>query len=203
MFLSKKKNLKQSNKRPVTGHYAIEADELNWHHCREEFSKIFTKNSKGLYFSCIDKEENVCAFIEKTEEILMKGALLSIDQSKFFKTNYNFAIWIEPSNFWMRCNMKRSLFTMLLRCGIFYNYNNYEDAIFNGNEYSKITKNAIKRFLFGFTNCNKKQSFEGLGKGWASFFSNVNDSFLYENLQSEQDYNRIKLPFVGDNSLWL
>jgi hypothetical protein len=200
MFLFDEKKAKQVRKRPEYGEYSLELEELNWESCRERFSKSFKQTSKGLYFSCSEnKRENIRSFIEKTEEILISGALIKMCYSKFYKTNLSFAIRIEPSDFWMNCSMKRSLFTMLLRCGISYDFKNYEAALFS-TQYSKITKNALIRFLYGFTEYNdSNQIFEGLGKGWVSLFSNLDNSSICEKLNSKE--KNTKLSF-GDIVLW-
>ena len=149
-----------------------------------------------------DYEYKICAFIEKTEEILIRAALQNLNKSKFFKTNLNFALWVEPSNFWMKCPMKRSLFTLLLRCGQFYNYNNYEQALYS-EEYSKSTKKALQRFLYGFTEFEYEgEKFEGIGKGWASYFANKECSVVCKKLKSP-DYSP-KLNFLfGGEFLWV
>jgi hypothetical protein len=169
MLNSCKKTAKQFKKKPGPGQFSLEGDELNWEFCRENFSKKFTSNTRGIFFSCAEEQsEFVGEFIEKTEDILIKAALQNINKSKFFKTNLNFAIWIEPSSFWLDCPMKRSLFTILLRCGLSYK-DDYEKALYSIH-HSKITKDAIQRFLYGFTEfVQEGEILDGIGKGWASF----------------------------------
>ena len=106
---------KQVKKIPDPGQFSLDGPELDWDFCRENFSIKFQKESNGLYFSCDQKQaQAVSSFIEKTEDVLIKAALQNLNKSLFFSTNLNFAIWIEPSRFWMNCSIRRSLFTLLL-----------------------------------------------------------------------------------------
>jgi hypothetical protein len=194
---------KQIKKKPDSGHYSLGCEELDWISCRENFAKIFNQNQKGLFFSHEPSyEERISSFIEKTEEILVRAALQNINKSKFYKTNLNFATWIEPSSFWMKCPMKRSLFTMLLRCGSFYNFKNYEEALYSI-QYSQSTKKALQRFLYGFTEFQlKNESFEGIGKGWVSYFANKDCNVICEKLKPPADcLSDVKFLF-GEEVLW-
>ena len=75
---------------------------------------------------------------------------------------------------------------MLLRCGIFYNQNNYEQALYSI-QYSQSTKKALQRFLYGFTEFSfSGESFEGIGKGWVSYFANRD----CKNLCEQRHYHR-------------
>lgn len=197
-----KKTAKQTNKKPEFGWYALDHKELIWDHCREDFSKKINSNTLGFYFSCKNKNF-VSSFIEKTEDILINASLHKINRSKFYSTNLNFVIWIEPSDFWMCCSMKRSLFTMLLRCGLEYNpdLSNYECSLFDS-EYSKTTKRAIERFLYGFTEFVDDQEHVGIGKGWVSFFSNKDPNLIYKKLRMPTYLCNDRLPFVEEAS-WL
>lgn len=177
------KETKQITKRPKIGEFSIDGPELDWIKCREDFSIKFNERSKGIFFSCDkEKQQKVASFINKTENIL--NISLNIDYTKFYYTNLNFAFWIEPSYFWKNCPMKRSFFTILLRSGLDYNGLNYEDCLYNKEMIS--TKNAIQRFLFGFTEFKEDPGviLEGVGKGWVSYFANKNIEFVRSKLKS-------------------
>ncbi len=193
---------KQIKRKPGPGQYSVDGQELDWQNCRENFSKIFNHDNVGLFFSHEPGEEDrISSFIDKTEEILIRAALQNINKSKFFKTNLNFALWVEPSRFWMSCPMKRSLFTLLLRCGCNYDYVNYENALYSIG-YSQSTKKAIQRFLYGFTEFKYKgESFEGIGKGWASYFSNRDCSEVCEKLEAPNYIPKVSFSFGGE-ILW-
>lgn len=196
------KQVKQIRKKPTPGQFSLDKEELDWDPCRETFAKKLTVFEKGFYFSYgYDQEKNVAAFIEKTEEVLKTAALQNIKNSKFFRTNLNFAIWIEPADFWMECSVKRSLFTLLLRCGLSYDMINYEKTLFQ-NQYSTVTKKALQRFFYGFTKFVKQEEiFEGIGKGWTSYFANKNSQIICEKLQ-QPDYLSNKKFLFGEDVLW-
>lgn len=204
MIAPEKKIAKQYsfwNVKPNANFYALDGESLVWHSCREDFSKVFNKNSIGLYFSHADKSENISSFIERTEDILISAANHNISKSLFFETNFKFALWIEPSNFWMECPVKRSLFTLLLRCGSFYNFDNYEKALFSL-DYCKITKPAIQRFLYGFTQFKfENEIFEGIGKGWVSYFANQSIEIVCEKLTKPTSVSNTSF-FIGEENIW-
>lgn len=195
---------KQIRRKPGPNQYALENEELNWEHCRENFSKIFKQHMSGLFFSHLpENDSNISSFIQKTEQILIVGALQKINKSKFYNTNLNFALWVEPSSFWMKCPMKRSLFTLLLRCGSYYDKNkdNYEEALYSV-DYSKSTKKALQRFLYGFTEFSYNgENFEGIGKGWVSYFANKDCSSVCSKLKSPKEFSKTNFLFGGE-ILW-
>lgn len=194
-----KKNAKQVKRRPFRGEFSLDGKELSWIRCREYFLKSFNENQKGLFFSYHDDEyKRVAKFLNKTEEILVFAGLQSFEKSKFFETNLNFAMWIEPSKFWMRCFMKRSLLTIFLRCGLNYN-ENYEEALFS-TEHSRKTKLAIKRFLYGFTNYSSRCKIIK-NKGWVSFFKNKNKEQVCNYLVAPDHVYRPPC-MVGMGDLW-
>lgn len=204
MLADKIKQAKQVNKKPDPGHFSLDEKELNWNHCRETFAKSFTEKEKGIYFSHNkDQENNVIAFIEKTEEILEKAACQNISKSIFFKTNFNFATWTEPAEFWKECPVKRSLFTLLIRCGLSYDFENYEKALFENHYSTKVTRHALQRFFYGFTKFNfeKNDCFEGIGKGWVSYFANKNVELICEKLTLPENISNFKFLF-GEKVLW-
>ena len=130
----------------------------------------------------------------KTEQII-SGFSSNCSQSTFEETNLNYAIWINPSNFWKNCQIRMSLFSILLRCGSLYNpeEDNYEEALFS-QDYSKRTKPAVMRFLFGFTNFNGEQQ----NQGWVRTFENKKILELRNSLISDKK----EFLFLGKNSLW-
>lgn len=195
-----KKIAKQVRRKPPRGQFSLDQKELNWVRCREEFFKIFNENQKGLFFSHeLNEDVKIKNFIEKTEEILIYGGLQIFERSVFLPTNLNFASWIEPSRFWMNCFMKRSLFTILLRCSLNYDGKNYEEALFSL-EHTRKTKLAIKRFFYGFTNysptCKMIKN-----KGWVSVFKNKNKDQICKYLV-EPKYVYRPPCIIGIGDLW-
>ena len=191
------KKAKQVTKKPRIGEFSVDGAELNWTYCREYFSEQFNEQNSGFFFSCgQSQQEKISSFIFKTEDVL--NISLNIQNSKFYSTNLNFAFWIEPSFFWVSCPMRRSLFTILLRAGLDYNASNYEDCLYNNKTIS--TKNAIQRFLFGFTEFKDEDAIlEGVGKGWINYFANKDVEFVREKLKSSS----FNIEFLfGEKILW-
>lgn len=143
-----KRLITSQNVEAKPGHFALDATPLTWENCRERFAKMFKEDTVGFYFKHeANQSLNVASFVLKTECILKVE-----EKSKFAETNRASILWFEPSAFWKQCQMRRSLLTILLRCGILYNaeVDNYEDALFR-QDYVIPTKRAVMRFLFGFT----------------------------------------------------
>lgn len=179
-------------------------DEVKWITCREAFANKFNNSTEGFYFSCnVEKRRwptgdggipkdypvNVCEFMYKTESIISEFSGISEElcRSSFAKTNLKSVIWIEPSSFWKSCPMRRSLLSIFLRSSITYSpfCDNYEDALYSYG-YSKRTKNAIMRFLFGFTNFKLDQGSAVTGRhGWLTFFEKKSDQEVKKHLQSD------------------
>lgn len=177
---------------PKTGNFAIDKEDvknLSWQHCRETFGDQFTENTPSLYFCHgADQSEAVASFISKVEDVLHISAMeireerhplffSNCEPTVFAKTNRNNIIWVKPSKFWMSVAMRRSLFTVLLRCGRQYNpkADNFQEALYSDN-YIVNTKDAVKRFLFGFTDFITDEVAFGNGrrtnKGWVNCFQN-------------------------------
>lgn len=160
------------------GHFALDEKPLVWENCRERFHKSFTNTLHGFYYKHLDNQsKDIASFILKTEEVLKLK-----DFSKFCQTNIISIIWVEPSEFWKSCAMRRSLFTVFLRCALNYSHDqkNYEEALFldqTSSVYALQTKNSIMRFLFGFTkyvgpSIDTEASIQF--RGWRSEFEHKN-----------------------------
>lgn len=188
------KQIHESLAKPHPGYFAIPgAGCIKWENCRERFNNnIFTSDLLGFFFSHeIGECENIAAFIDKTEDIL------GVPKSSFSKVNRPYALWVSPSDFWKKCEVKRSLFTILLRAGRKYSLSidNYEDALFS-HEYISLTKNATKRFLFGFTEY-VPASYNP--KGWVSIFSGKKVEEVKKRLVSPEGNNFF---MVDSAALW-
>jgi hypothetical protein len=156
--------------KPPAGQYCLRRNPLEWIGCRERISALFKADTPHLLFSVTDGEE-VARFIRKTEEIIELP-----EYTTFQRTNRNYIIQIVPHSFWKECPIRRSLFTILLRQGLFYDVprDNYEDALYFYNSvtrnYTQLTRLAVTRFLFGFTNyCGPTDTYTG----WVTLFKNA------------------------------
>jgi hypothetical protein len=147
---------------PPSGNYALESAPGRitlWDNCREQFAVKFDEKVQGFYFSHPEnREKNIAAFIRKFEKVIKASyAGHNFRYTQFACTSSKTILYIQPSAFWKDCYFKRSLFTILVRCG--FNYepvaDNFDDALFSTcfkeSAYLIETKPAVLRFLFGFT----------------------------------------------------
>lgn len=195
------KVVSQKKKRPDSGRFAIHSADLNWVSCREQFQKNLQEDLPGFYFSTEpDQNDRVAAFLAKTERIIELET-----ESEFCKTNLNFALWVAPDKFWLKCKMRASLLTILLRCGNLYDLekDNYEEALFS-HSYIQRTRSAVERFLFGFTDYTgdvTKVSGTGLtSTGWVTVFSDKRQDMIRNALIASVPTTEQCL--VGAGKLW-
>ena len=164
---------------PKAGAFAVDGEKISWVKCREQFAAKFSHNVDGIYF--VHKKgqgESVAAFILQAEKVL---GIHYKKRSIFSKTNKDSVIWVSVSFFWKECELRRSLFTILLRAGINYSIeeNDFSKTLFS-NSYVKQTEMAIKRFFFGFVNFRRQMvdrshpgyqnSSQTFRKGWVNVF---------------------------------
>ena len=116
-------------------------------YCREYFQDESWGLRRMFFAHKPSKGKHVAAFIGDAED------RLGITDHSFFGPTQRYNImWMMPSRWWMDAEMKRSLFTCLLRCG--YGYNplrpNFEDALWS-QKYMRQTEYAVRRFFNGHT----------------------------------------------------
>lgn len=195
---------------PSVCNYALEAEplkDIHWDHCREQFAAKFDEFTSGFYFSHpAGKSCDVAGFIAKFETIIGLSEF-----STYSKTNKESVLWVSPIKFWTNCEMKRSLMTLLLRCGINYDSSkdNFDDALFGDYKesiYVKETKSAILRFMFGFTKftgeLNQKTTSLVVKHGWREEFQKLDDSTICRRLVAPEGLN-LESSIIGVGSLWL
>jgi len=198
-----KKQIHSLNIDVSLGSYALDTIPLCFEHCRERFSSVFDENTNGIFFKTLpDRVESVAKFIWHTENVL--GNKECQNQSIFSLTNINSIVWLNPSIFWKSCIARRSLFTILLRCGNNY-VDNYEEALFS-DPYANANKRSIMRFLFGYTKYVGPEIIKGYGvqtRGWSKVFEGKSDSeiksLLVKSNQSEFSHFEIR----SKEALWL
>lgn len=207
--LKKELNYKQFAVIPPVGNFALDDPEkqFHWDHCREQFAAKFT-DAKGFYFSHPEnKGLDIANFLHKFETIVGFSQPFSI----YCETNKDIIIWIEVSSFWLPCLMRRSLLTILLRCGINYvtAKDNFDDALFGEYKesiYARETRSAILRFMFGFTEFAGKQAetFQTsvIKHGWREEFQKIDDSVVRKRLILPHGTTK-ETSIVGVESLWV
>lgn len=203
------RKFKQCYGTPPVGNYALEAEPpkgVHWDHCREQFASKFNEVTPGFYFSHPPgKSLDVGEFITKFESIV------GIKPSAFAETQKDTILWTEPSRFWLQCQMKRSLLTIILRCGMNYIMadDNFDDALFGEYKesiYPKETRSATLRFMFGFThftgNVSAITSTSSVVKhGWREEFKPLDDSTIRRRLVLPEGEAR-EPSIIGVESLW-
>lgn len=157
-------------------YFALLQEDIKWEKCRERFALQFTGETNSFLYCHEVNPDNIASFIYKTEEII------GVNHCTYNKTNSDYIININPTNFWKECYVRRSFFTALVRASEKYNGNNYEESIFS-NDFFRQTKRATMRFLFGFTkyigrmpNVNNESTL--LREGWVEMFKSVDDEYL-------------------------
>lgn len=146
---------------------------ITWTHCRDVFQdapnhEIF---GKGMWFCHGSaKAENICEFVERIE------SKLELDEKTYFKkTKFTHIVWLQPSTFWVNNFVRRSFFTLVLRCGMRYKRmkDNFNAAMYNHYKIAKETTPAIKRFLNGYTWYTKDEPASN-SNGWHYLFTDFN-----------------------------
>ena len=132
-----------------------ESDEIIKHtifyYCRENFHQAYYKKyDTMLFYHEVNKGKNIAKFINAFECKLYHKKL-----TQFARTNINKILWIKPAKFWYFNEIRRSLFTALLRSGQCYSGNNFNKALYSC-KYLNSTKKAVKYFLAGNTWSNDK-----------------------------------------------
>lgn len=204
------KQLKQCYGAPPVGNYALEAEPpkgVHWDHCREQFASKFNEITPGFFFSHPPgKSLDVGEFVAKFESITGFK-----QPSTFSETNKDNILWTEPSRTWLDCQMKRSLLTIILRCGMNYvvDEDNFDDALFGDHKesvYVKETRSATLRFMFGFTRFTGNiaaitSSTSVVKHGWREEFKPLDDSTIRRRLVLPEGETR-EASIIGVESLW-
>jgi hypothetical protein len=185
------------------GSYALHKTPIVFDVCRERFAVSWHKHCKYaiLYKHDSNQSAAIASFILKTEKILNIK-----NNSSFALTNCDTILWVKPCTFWKACRIRRSLFTVLLRAGMNYNVeqDNYEDALFN-HEYLHSTRDAVKRFLFGFvTYTGPHIPYTSVDVyGWRCTFSDLPVSKVKQYLISKKSSKSTSVPAVLESALWM
>lgn len=198
-YAEKIKKLKEAAYgKPLLGYYALEAKgALQWHNCRENFNKKLNSDCRGFYFCHSPFEgRGVAAFLHKTEKIISVSGAINFSTYEF--TDDASVIWINISDFWLKNEIRRQFLTILLRCGLSYipKLDNYDEALWS-KYYTKETKLATYRFLFGFTEFSSLDHKRTIG--WVDFFGKRDLSHVRRYLTNSLNY---KKNLVGVNSVW-
>jgi hypothetical protein len=169
--------------KPEIGSFGLPLREsgVTWYKCREEFSGKYCASTTEMFY-VHGQAAATSPFIARTEEIIglaemtPENELFPYELTVVRSTNIESVKSILPSRFWSRCPVRRSLLTLLLRCGDSYDpiKNNYEDALMS-NYFLATSIEGVKRFLMGYTEFVGEWDSD-LKKGWHSTFKDVTPS---------------------------
>lgn len=129
---------------------------LSWYSCREVFERdlYYYGSSHGnfRFGFIVTSPESTQARVPNFIRDIETSRLTLGELTTFMKIrNRRNWIYVRPSSFWTCCQMRFSLFTILMRAGSYYYFNSIEDALMK-NEYSRKTFAAIKVFFEGRRN---------------------------------------------------
>jgi hypothetical protein len=165
---------------------------VEWFSCRERFASRFLKETTEFWFMAGKEIHNMVAFFKVAEDILN----LPEEERTDFKLalNKSQVVMVLPKPFWREDALRRSLFTIFLRQGRLYKpeKKNFEEALYE-HEYGKRTKNAIMRFLFGFTKYHHPLG-DPAPAGWVAFFGGKDEDYVRKYLTKSDN-------MVIDNSV--
>jgi len=195
-----KKNTPSMHIAVEAGSFGLDVPPHKFETCRERFGRQWDRSTTGFYFKHpVDKGYAVATFLKKTEIVLKQSVF-----SQYALTNRDTILWIEPSEFWMCCRMRRSLLTILVRAGMVYDpkSDNYEEALFT-EKWAKPTKTAVMRFLYGFTKyvgptIDDQPAIES--RGWKYVFEGHDDQYIKNCLKWPDD--NVYVPNGTVSGIW-
>lgn len=139
--------------------------------CREMFAWEFKKDKTHVGFRSfnvdVERFHEFWEIIENKLNLAQKSTIYALE-------NLDSAFVIELSPFWLENTTRKSLLTLLMRCGANYYHKNstFYDAL--GNYYlSKQVSPAIKYFLQGYTQPTYKKLKGGF---WTQFYGATGNS---------------------------
>jgi hypothetical protein len=122
----------------------------SWETCRERFLARQNNEVKSYFFKHDlpnGRGRSIAVFFDKIED---KLGILPERRSVFQSTNKKKYCKVTPAPFWDKDEMRRSLFSALLRASVHYRiHNDNFDAALYAVYYTNDTKAAVDRFLKG------------------------------------------------------
>jgi hypothetical protein len=156
--------------------------------CRERFQNYSKGLSRVIFTHRSSCGPNIAAFVECFEKKLNLAK-----HSVFGPTQRNDVTWLCVDSWWVRSEVRRSLYTALLRVGQNYKpkKDNFEATLFANcygrqNYYTRQTRRAVERFLEGYTSLSRHCGFV-LG-WWDCFCENEWSSGERYKLLTKQSY---------------
>jgi hypothetical protein len=138
----------------------------NFYSCREGFHRNNRILSSLLFSHSLGEGQKIAHFIRKTEK---KLGLKKFTQCG--PTNVPSISWFKINPFWNKNPLRKTLFTILLRCGRRFSpqHNNFKTAL-DSNSYILETRPAVDYFFKGNTIPTRKC--QRSWRGWFRSFHN-------------------------------
>jgi len=166
----------------TNGYFLRLGHQGGWYRCREQFQAfINTEYSFYMYVELLPAKRHIplACFILKTE--IMLGLK---NFTTYNRTNFTNVVKINMSPFWCKNNIRKTLFTALLRApiggyGETYDLDkdNYFECI-DACQYLQHSKSSFYRFMAGYT-CLKEDKNQVRGSsGWAFITSSYGPKCL-------------------------
>jgi hypothetical protein len=145
-----------------------------WYNCREAFANVFTSKTKYIvFYHRKNAGQRITKFInriEKQVKVWPRSEITGIKNRPGSQISV-----MKVSRWWTKNPARKSLLTILLRCGENYKWNNFEKAL-KSNLYIRKTKKAVDKFLQGHTR------WVGFFAGWFDQFNSYSDEDSIEKL---------------------
>ena len=134
-----------------------------WFSCRELWHTQLYGLDIFFFSHKLGQSKGIAAFFNQLEELLNIK-----NKSEFGPTQRKTVMYIRPSKWWTKNPMRRSLFTIFLRCAGYYSIekDNFYLAIFC-DDYALRTRTALSWFLDGNT------VYTGKKTGWLKQFEKI------------------------------
>jgi hypothetical protein len=163
-----------------------------WLYCREYFQDESNGIRRMLFCHTAHRCKNIAAFMAIIEDKLKIKEKSLIGPTQ----RYNIS-WINVSPFWTNTSMKRSLFTIFLRCGVIYKIkqDNFNEALLSS-IYIRHTEYAVRRFLDG------NVRYTGKKKGWYNQFYWGGGNRVNHKKPTEEEVDKLLIyPVKKENSI--
>ena len=156
-----------------------------WEHCRDA---VHHEYHHADFFYCAGNEENAANTIAFVRRIERKLKLKENRKAAFRSTDHPGIIHVSLSKWWST-DLRRSVFTALLRAGKNYNQNkdNWRATLMKS-WYFSTTKDAINRFLEGYTRLRFLKEphdyfmYDPFFEGWVDHFQHMGKEEIKESL---------------------
>ena len=142
------------------GSYLVSA----WETCRDTFQSRIREAPVRVFviFHNVNRSYSIASFVDRVEQMVKTKPRTVIGPTQYDKVSY-----VRMSSWWLKNDMRISLFTALLRAGQYYDpeFGNFEQALC-ATRYTRQTLPAVQWFLKGHT------CYTGKVTGW-------NDQFFH------------------------